>query len=533
MTRTKQNNRKGKRQKNLSQTVPASSSSKLIQADFADAKSRQTAYDAEIDIIYRVENILGTQQPFTTEEDQRKLMKFTSSIKKLVNQKTARLGSSHPETLNAINIQALDPKLALDSSEVMYRNNLLLCSTFEAVGTGEVQSTIQYGVCRITAENNLACVLGKKNAPGGLSEASNLLSDALLVNNEINGTENELTHIIYHNHGNISRLSGDHKSAAKYYEKALAERKKSLVVFDEYQVLDTQKSLAASLYSAGSYIESEILYREILPILQNLHGISNYATLKCQKLLVNTLIQQDKLIEAENILHEILNLLQSLPSQLVTPPHIQYIQRIESQIADLMYKKKNYVGAEKMYLRALPSNKENVYDGLARTLIQLGKFSEVFDMYRSVLERRQINFGPAHPATLHAICIFADLYVRSNQLNDGLQYYLRALLTYERELGENYLTFSVIDNIGKIYEKMNNLLESEKYFSRALTGMEQSLGKECHFIYFSFAIKPYIITSFIHVFRQLIFFIELYFVSENEIILLNFIFFSIKQFVIS
>ena len=449
-----------------------------------DAKSRQTACDSETEIIYTVENILGTQQPFTSDADQGKLVEFKSSVKKLVYQKTARLGSSHPETLNAINIQALDPTLAFDSSERMYRNNLLICSRSEASDRAKFQASHRYSVCRITAENNLACILCKINAPGGLTEASNLLSDALLVNDEIYGVDNELSHIIHHNHGNVSRLSGDHKLAAKYYEKALTEKKKSLVVLDEYQILDTQKSLAASLYSAGSYIESEILYREILPVLQNLYGISNYATLKCQKLLVNTLIQQDKLIEAENILHEILKLLQSLPSQFVTPPHIQYIQRIESQIADLMYKKKNYIGAEKMYLRALPSNKEGVYDGLAQTLIQLGKFSEVFDMYRSVLERRQITFGPTHPATLHAICIFADLYVRSNQLNDGLQYYLRALITYERELGENYLTFSVIDNIGKIYEKMNNLLESEKYFRRALTGMEKILGKE--FLYLIF-----------------------------------------------
>ena len=442
-----------------------------------DVKTKEAADNTEMETIYEIEDILGSTAGFTAEEDQKKLSYSAKLVKKLLIQKEARLGWSHPETMNIMNIKALHPKEGSRKSEDIYRHNLLLCSRFEAVEEDKSEMSLPYSVCRITAENNLACLLCKKHTTEGRIEAAELLSDALLTNNEIYGVENGVSHTIYHNLGNVSRLSGDHKSAAKYYEKALIEKKKDLVVLDTIQILDTQKSLASSLYSAGDYIASEKIYRDILPVLINQHGVSNYITLKCRKLIVNTLIQQNKLIEAEDTLFDILQLLQSVPSQLMIGAHLQYIRRVESQIADLMYKKRNYVEAEKMYIRALPSKKENVYDSLAQTLIQLGKFSEAFDFYREVLDRRQISFGPCHPATIHAICIFADLYVRSNQLNDGLQYYQRALLSYEQELGENYLTLFVVDNIGKIYEKMKNFLEAEKYFFRALIGLENTIGE--------------------------------------------------------
>jgi tetratricopeptide (TPR) repeat protein len=67
---------------------------------------------------------------------------------------------------------------------------------------------------------------------------------------------------------------------------------------------------------------------------------------------------------------------------------------------------------------------------------------------------REIDLGPSHPATLYAICIFADLYIRANNLREGLDLYSRALNDYERELGpDNSLTLNILDQIGEVYDK--------------------------------------------------------------------------------
>jgi tetratricopeptide (TPR) repeat protein len=395
-------------------------------------------------------------------------------LRNLAKANESEFGLSDPKTLQTLNMLAVvvGRKKRFAESESIYRETIEICKQVEKK-QGE---NAAYDTCKLTAENNLGCLLiSNRNA----DETFQLLNDARTLGNKVFGETTAHSHDIVQNQANYEFMKGHYLLAADLYRDSL-RRKFLSATSRNFRNCECERSLADSLYRAGNFVDAEASYRHLLTELDRMVGVGHISRNQCRNRLVGTLLRQEKLEEAEAVLRDSLSIAESEANLDVTEScnaTAMNILKLKSKIAALLLKQKKYKFAEKMYTEALPADLPEVYDALAQCLIVQGKLAEATEFYTTVLQRRENVLGFDHPQTIHAVCAFGDLFTRSGNLTLALDSYQRALTLYEKELGpDNVLTLTAVDNVGFTFDKMKRLPEAESMLSRALAGFEKVLG---------------------------------------------------------
>ena len=159
--------------------------------------------------------------------------------------------------------------------------------------------------------------------------------------------------------------------------------------------------------------------------------------------------------------------------------------------------------AEKMYLRALESYKEEYgadHESTLRVANNLGllydhqsKFNEAETIYLGVLEITERTFGAKHISTLNILSSLGLLYTHQGRFNEAEKWHMRALEGREGTLGANHLlTLQTLHNIGVLYMRQGKLNEAENVLARALEGFKASLD------YNNFKTRPLILDTMWH-----------------------------------
>lgn len=403
---------------------------------------------------------------------------YEVTLRNLIKEKELKFGIYHHETLKALNLLALLLCRMLNHSEafVIYKNVLAAC---DHLNTTTLNCNF-YDECKITALNNLGCIMVKRSQ---IKEAVEHFDEALAI--KIIRFADMKIHCdnIAHNQANMEFMKHNYDAAATLYKDVVPHRQ-FVSESRNFHLCDTRRSLADSLYLAGKFCAAEALYRYLLKDLSLIAGGRHTSLLYCEKRLASTLLQQGKSEEAAIVARSMLLTFSSLEdadraTDAFNNPCDEGVDIfvIVKKIADLLFKRKEYAAAENLYFKVLPHDLYTVSDSIARCRVEQGNPMGACKFYGSSLKLREERYGARHPITLFAVFFLGDLHAKSSNYDDALACYLRAFEVYEQELGlNNYLTLLTLDNAGKMYDKLDRLNDAERTFSRALTGFEIVLG---------------------------------------------------------
>src|SRR5579871_3939840 len=74
---------------------------------------------------------------------------------------------------------------------------------------------------------------------------------------------------------------------------------------------------------------------------------------------------------------------------------------------------------------------------------------------------------------------FASVFDNQGKYNEAMQWYERALASYEKALGKDHpSTLTIINNIAFVFDKQGKYNKAMRWYERALAGYEKALGKD-------------------------------------------------------
>ena len=397
---------------------------------------------------------------------------YEITLRNLTKEKEFTLGIYNPETLATLNLLALLLCRMLNHTEACEMNKKVLAAC-NLVDSTNLESVL-YDECKITALNNLGCIMMKRNQ---VKEAAEHFDEALTTKIRNFADTKINCDNIAHNLANIEFMKHNYNAAAALYKDVVPHRQ-FVSESRNFHLCDTRRSLADSLYLAGNFCEAEAVYRHLLKDLTLIVGVRHASLLFCEKRLAYTLLQQGKSEEAAAVVCSMVSAARSaMEMESTCYREENNVLDIVTKIADLLFKRKEYAAAEKLYFEVLPHDQHTVSDSIARCRVEQGNPIGACKFYESSVELRERTYGIRHPITLFAVSLMGDLQSRSCNYDAALACYQRVFKVYEQELGSNnYLTLLALDNSGKMYEKMNRLSDAAMSFTTALLGFERVLG---------------------------------------------------------
>lgn len=138
------------------------------------------------------------------------------------------------------------------------------------------------------------------------------------------------------------------------------------------------------------------------------------------------------------------------------------------------------------YIHNLHSENLRAYSILIRTSLLEKKVKNAMDYFNKAIEVLEFNWGPFHPLHSTFYSMFGYYYYEISQYNDALLLYKSSLVSCLRSIGPNHpQTREVYLDMASLYLKMNQRDESLEYYLKAYKATEIIDGKEtiaCAFI---------------------------------------------------
>ncbi|CAF3520198.1 unnamed protein product [Rotaria socialis] len=275
---------------------------------------------------------------------------------------------------------------------------------------------------------------------GHFDQAEELYNELL-----VNASTDSDRAFIYHQLGILKYQQGKYPEAAKFYEKYLEIKRKTLP--------ENDASLAATYGSIGLVYKNMGEYSKALEYFKK--------TIK---------IKEKSLSPTDPALATSYNNI-----GLVYDSMGEYSKALES------YEKSN-----KIWEISLPANHPLLatsYNNIGLVYNNMGEYSKALEFYEKSLKIREISLPPNHPNLAQSYNNIGAVYKNMGEYSKALEFYEKSLKIKEISLPANHPDLATsYNNIGLVYNNMDEYSKAFSYLEKALSIYRNSLPLTHHYI---------------------------------------------------
>ncbi len=319
--------------------------------------------------------------------------------------------------------------------------------------------------------------------------AEELSRDALAMSRRLLGDEDPRVAKRLEGYASVLAARGKYDIAEGHLREALKIRRHTSARNDTKEartdVAANLNELALVLQAQDSYEEAEELLREALKIQQDVLGDHPQTAATMHNLAFLLLDFRPDTKESEAVFRRTLEMRQRFYQDNAHPDVAQSL----SSLADVLYYKGDYEGAETRYLEALEMQKQIFGEShltVADTLINLaivnegkGNYGATESHYQRALEMQREILGNAHDKVALTMTYYADFLNSRARYEEAGQVYREALAIQQRARGEGSAGEATILNFhGMLLYSIGQYEEAEAKFGRSMEIRIRLFGAE-------------------------------------------------------
>ncbi|MHC4519870.1 MAG: tetratricopeptide repeat protein [Planctomycetota bacterium] len=275
---------------------------------------------------------------------------------------------------------------------------------------------------------------------------------------------------------------GRSREMAEIYTRILKIGKDVLSV--ETQV-STKNMLGAAYIDLGQYKKAELLYDEILQIVQSELGGEHPVLPWFKHNLATTYRHQGRYDKAEQGIEELIRMRMEVGPEVVARFNC-YLKR---SLGVIYTEQGKYAEAEGLLEEALKEIRQMIGDNhpailpfmfcLAQLHIEQERYDDAEDLLNEALPIAREKLGPEGRFTLTPMNTYAVVLTNQKQYDRAEELFDRALKGRQRKLGSDHPdTLQTINNLGVLRREQKDYAQAKRLLRQALEGREFKLGSD-------------------------------------------------------
>jgi tetratricopeptide (TPR) repeat protein len=251
------------------------------------------------------------------------------------------------------------------------------------------------------------------------------------------------------------------------------------------EMADRLLGYGETLRMLGRFAEAEAAFRRSLVIRERNDGPDSTEVASVLNYVAIAVSDQGRPQEAESLQRRALAIYDAKPDSAASVD----VAKTLNNLANLLYRKGDYAGAEPLYVRALEACERDLgrehphtltcVNNLAVRLQAKGDYAGAEPLFVRALDARERVLGPEHPNTLISVNSLAALLDERGDYAAAEPLYVRALEARERVLGREHPdTLISVNNIAALLYAKRDCAAAEPLYVRALEARERVLGRE-------------------------------------------------------
>ena len=318
---------------------------------------------------------------------------------------------------------------------------------------------------------------------GAYPQVKNYFEQALLIRENILGSEHPDTAKSLTSLGYLMKAMGDLGKGRDYLERAVAIFEKNPDQ-NKADIAISLNILGALMRTAGNRTDARSYLEKALSIREESLGIEHPETAQSLNTLGYLLKGMGNLEEAQTCLTRALVIRENT----LGPDHPE-VARSLSVLGSLLRAKGDLTEARLYLERALSIREKSLghdhpetassQNNLGMLLHAMGDIAGAFQCYEQALHIREKALGPEHPATATSLNNLGMLLKASGKLILARPYLERALAIREKIYGVNHpATALSLNNLGSLLRDLGDLETAKVYLEKTLVVRTNTLGSE-------------------------------------------------------
>ncbi|CAF3599407.1 unnamed protein product [Rotaria socialis] len=310
---------------------------------------------------------------------------------------------------------------------------------------------------------------------GHFDQAEELYNELL----ENASTDSDRAHV-YHQLGYLKNDQGKYPEAAKFYEKSLAIKRKTLPE-DSASLAATYGNIGGVHYNMGEYSKALEFYEKDLEITK-ISLPANHPSLATSYnnigLVYDNMGEYSKALEFYEKSLEITKI--SLPAN---HPSLATSYNNIGSVYDSM---REYSKALEFYEKdleitkiSLPENHPALatsYNNIGSVYDNMGEYSKALEFYEKSLKIKEISLAANHSSLATSYTSIGSVYNNMREYSKALEYYEKSLKIREISLPPTHPDLATsYNNIGLVYSSMGEYSKALSYLEKALSIYRNSL----------------------------------------------------------
>lgn len=306
---------------------------------------------------------------------------------------------------------------------------------------------------------------------------------AVVIREQLLGTDNLETATSYNGLGMVYQAQGNNEKAYYYYSKSLAICEMKLGMNKTLTAM-TYNNIAMVYYAQGDYKNALDYYKKALVIHEQESGTMHPDTATVYNNIAGVyrkLGKYDKAREYQDkslVIHELF-LGTDHPTTAMTYNNMaaSYTEKGDYDNA-LEYYNKALIVIEHMLGTEHP-NTSQVYNNIAWIYHALGKYEEALCLYRKALDIDEHVLGIDHPVTVGIFANLVEVYEDLGDYDNALDNYIKILAVRVRALGLNHPDTAMIYScIARVYCLKGYYGKAKEYYLKGLSIIEDTFGPD-------------------------------------------------------
>ncbi len=249
------------------------------------------------------------------------------------------------------------------------------------------------------------------------------------------------------------------------------------------QQVNYKNMLGAAYLSLGQYKKAELLYDEILKIVESELEEDFWLLPYIKHNLAYSYLRQGRYIEAEQGLKELIRM-ETDPEVVANAGH-----GIKNSLGATYTKQGKYDEAERLLketLKGFRQQRGGEHPGITKFMLNLvqlhieqERYEDAEDVLKEALPIARKLFRKEHPVTLSLVNAYAVILTNQERYDRAEELFKETLDCRQREWGNDHPeTLQTINDFGVLRREQKNYPEAEKFLRQALDGRKLKLGDD-------------------------------------------------------